>query len=77
MLAKVVKPATTCREANYSRYTINIRYDSCRSSTIGSWMSTAARLPESDTGKDSNSIEKPAIFGRDASNSSRNPQLEH
>jgi hypothetical protein len=28
MLAKLVKPATACREANYSRDTINIRDDS-------------------------------------------------
>jgi hypothetical protein len=28
MLAKVVKPATACREANYSRDTIDIREDS-------------------------------------------------
>jgi hypothetical protein len=28
MLAKVVKPATACREANYSRDTVNIRDDS-------------------------------------------------
>jgi hypothetical protein len=28
MLAKVVKPATACRETNYSRDTINIREDS-------------------------------------------------
>jgi C4-type Zn-finger protein len=28
MLAKIVKPATACREANYSRDTIDIREDS-------------------------------------------------
>jgi hypothetical protein len=28
MLAKVVKPATACREANYSSDTVNIRDDS-------------------------------------------------
>ncbi len=70
ILAKVVKPATACREGNYSR-------DSVKNTklTIGtSWLSsvTAGTISR----KVSNS-RKDIKFNRDTSNSSMNSQLEH
>jgi hypothetical protein len=76
MLEKVVKPALTCREANYSRDTVKPEMTAAAGTIETSWMSTAAGPPESDSRKVSKSIEKPATFSRDASNSSRNSQLE-
>jgi hypothetical protein len=75
MLAKVVKPATACREANCSRDTI--KSEMTAAGTIGtSWMSTPPRPPESDNIRKSATSEKPATCSRDASNISRNLQLE-
>jgi hypothetical protein len=75
MLAKVVKPATACREANYSRDTI--KSEMTAAGTKGtSWMSIPPRPPESDNIRKSATSEKPATGSRDASNISRNLQLE-
>ncbi len=46
MLENLAKPATTCREANYSRDTVNIR-DTAEAGIIGtSRMSTAVGMSE-------------------------------
>jgi hypothetical protein len=76
MLAKVVKPARACREANYSKDTINIRDDSSNRTIETSRMSTAAGPPQSDSKKVSNSRED-SLFSRGSNSSSKNSQLGH
>jgi hypothetical protein len=49
MLSKVGKPAKACREANYSRDTINIRSEAVAEKIGTSGMSTAAGPPELDS----------------------------
>jgi hypothetical protein len=49
MLSKVGKPATACREANYSRDTINISSEAVAGKIGISWLSIAAGPPESDS----------------------------
>jgi hypothetical protein len=70
ILAKVVKPATACREYNYCRDTVKNT-----EMTIGtSWMPSVTAGTGSK--KVSNS-RKDRKFSRDTSNCSRNSQLEH
>ncbi len=70
ILAKVVKPATACREGNYSRDILKTK-----EMTKGtSWMSSVTAGTGSR--KVSNS-RKDRKFSRDTSNCSRNSQLEH
>jgi hypothetical protein len=57
MLAKVMKPALTCREANYSRDTFKPEMTAAAGTIETSWMSTAAGPPESDRRKVSNNSE--------------------
>jgi hypothetical protein len=78
MIAKVVKPTTVCREANFSRDTVNIRDDSSsrdiRNITdVSSSRSNRIRQYR----KVSMTMKKTAKFSRDASSRSRISQLEH
>jgi hypothetical protein len=67
VLAKVVKPPTACRGANYNKDIINIRDNS--SSMIGNIMGVNSGRPPESVGK-LPTVDKPATFGRDASKSS-------
>jgi hypothetical protein len=74
LLAKVVKQQRAGRGTRAG--TLLTSEMTAAAGTIGP--STAAGPPESGSRKVSNNrLEKPAIFSRDTSNSSRNSQLEH
>jgi hypothetical protein len=59
---------TACREANYSSETINIRDDSSSRDN--------RNIMDVNNNQKSATKEKPTLFSRDVSNSSRNSQLK-
>jgi hypothetical protein len=68
MLAKIVRPATACRETNYSRDTVESDMTSAAGTILKFWMSSAVGSPEQTVGK-SATVEKTATLRRDTSNS--------
>jgi hypothetical protein len=78
MLAKVVKLATGCREANYCRDMVKIRNDSSIRDNRNIMNVIYSRIARkfSKKKKKSETVEKTASFSRGTSNS-RNSQPEH
>ncbi len=61
MLAKAVKPATRCREANYSRDMVKIRYDSSSRDNSNIMDVIYSRIARKDSKKVRNSREDSII----------------